>query len=45
MNWVHLVIASFGGLVGWEGEGSPYGETDKGITHHVIDRPVLVSLS
>lgn len=28
--------------VGWEGEGSPYGQgPDSGVTHHVVDRPQL----
>ncbi len=41
--WFHFVVASFGAQVGWEGEGSPFGEADKGITHQIVDRPVLVS--
>ena len=40
LSWIHLVLASFGGLVGWEGEGSPFTEGEKGITHQVVDRPV-----
>lgn len=40
--WMHFVVSSFGGQVGWEGEGSPFGEAEKGITHQIVDRPVLV---
>jgi len=40
LSWIHLVLASFGAVVGWEGEGSPFGENEKGITHQVVDRPV-----
>lgn len=30
-----VVIRSFGGKVGWEGEGSPLKEDDESITHQV----------
>ncbi|KAL1812287.1 pescadillo homolog [Daucus carota subsp. sativus] len=34
-----FVIPAFGGVVSWEGEGSPYKETDQGITYQIVDRP------
>ena len=36
----YLVVA-FGGTFGAEGEGVLYGEDDKRITHHVVDRPAV----
>ncbi|CAA7394726.1 unnamed protein product [Spirodela intermedia] len=34
-----FIIPAFGGTVSWEGDGSPFGETDEGITHQIVDRP------
>ncbi|XP_061358803.1 pescadillo homolog [Gastrolobium bilobum] len=33
-----FVIPAFGGIVSWEGEGAPFGESDQSITHQVVDR-------
>lgn len=30
-----FVIPAFGGMVSWEGDGAPFGEGDKNITHQV----------
>ncbi|KAL9231215.1 hypothetical protein vseg_006470 [Gypsophila vaccaria] len=34
-----FVITSFGGMVSWEGDGSPLDESDQSITHQIVDRP------
>uniref|UniRef100_M8B503 Pescadillo-like protein n=1 Tax=Aegilops tauschii TaxID=37682 RepID=M8B503_AEGTA len=34
-----FIIPAFGGTVSWEGEGSPFDETDQDITHQIVDRP------
>ncbi|XP_020103661.1 pescadillo homolog [Ananas comosus] len=33
-----FIIPAFGGVVSWEGEGSPYEEADEDITHQIVDR-------
>ena len=40
-----LVIRAFGGVVGWQGEGSPLSEEDASITHQVRDCAGLSVLS
>mmetsp|Transcript_9082 Transcript_9082/g.11172 ORF Transcript_9082/g.11172 Transcript_9082/m.11172 type:complete len:597 (-) Transcript_9082:115-1905(-) len=40
-GYLELVILSFGGKVGWEGDDSPIHATDPSVTHHVVDRPKL----
>ncbi|CAN0161049.1 unnamed protein product [Pylaiella littoralis] len=40
-GWLELVVASCGGVVGWEGGGSPFSSTDPDITHQIVDRPTL----
>ncbi|CAM0949343.1 unnamed protein product [Alopecurus aequalis] len=34
-----FIIPAFGGTVSWEGEGSPFDETDEDISHQIVDRP------
>lgn len=34
-----FVIPAFGGVVSWEGDGSPIKESDQSITHQIVDRP------
>jgi len=41
-GYLELIILSYGGKVGWEGQDSPFHIDDTSITHHVIDRPKLL---
>lgn len=41
-GYLELIILSYGGKVGWEGQDSPIAMDDNSITHHVIDRPKLL---
>lgn len=41
-GYLELIILSFGGKVGWEGQDSPIAVEDSSITHHIIDRPKLL---
>ncbi|MQL81465.1 hypothetical protein Taro_013919, partial [Colocasia esculenta] len=34
-----FIIPAFGGVVSWEGDGSPFTEADQSITHQIVDRP------
>eukprot|EP00879_Flechtneria_rotunda_P025008 GHRR01026537.1.p1 GENE.GHRR01026537.1~~GHRR01026537.1.p1 ORF type:complete len:683 (+),score=323.94 GHRR01026537.1:88-2136(+) len=34
-----FIVRAFGGVAGWDGEGSPFTESDESITHQVVDRP------
>lgn len=40
LEWLQLCTVSFGATVGWESPASPFTESDEGITHHVVDRPM-----
>ena len=41
-GYLELIILSYGGKVGWEGQDSPIAMEDKRITHHIVDRPKLL---
>ncbi|XP_073011657.1 pescadillo homolog [Typha latifolia] len=34
-----FIIPAFGGVVSWEGNGSPFDESNEDITHQIVDRP------
>ncbi len=42
-GYLELVCIAYGGRVGWEGGNSPISMDDSSITHHVVDRPRLLS--
>merc|ERR1712070_299610 len=42
-GYLELISLAFGAKVGWEGPSSPIGLKDPSITHHVVDRPKLLS--
>ena len=35
---LEVMAGAFGAQVGWEGEGSPFAESDQTITHQIVDR-------
>ena len=41
-GYLELIILSYGGSVGWEGQDSPIRMDDASITHHIVDRPKLL---
>lgn len=41
-GYLELIILSYGGKVGWEGQDSPIAMEDSSITHHIVDRPKLL---
>lgn len=42
-GYLELISLAFGAKVGWEGPNSPISAKDPSITHHIIDRPKLLS--
>jgi pescadillo len=42
-GYLELVALAFGAKVGWEGPNSPISIKDSSITHHIVDRPKLLS--
>lgn len=41
-GYLELIILSYGGKVGWEGQDTPIAVEDGSITHHIVDRPKLL---
>ena len=41
-GYLELIILSYGGKVGWEGQDTPVAIEDASITHHIVDRPQLL---
>ncbi|KAL7578383.1 hypothetical protein ACA910_012784 [Epithemia clementina (nom. ined.)] len=42
-GYLELVCLAYGGKVGWDGEHSLVAVDDPAITHHIVDRPKLLS--
>jgi len=42
-GYLELICLAFGAKVGWEGPNSPISAKDPSITHHIVDRPKLLS--
>merc|ERR1712176_780254 len=42
-GYLELISLAFGAKVGWEGPNSPIRSNDPSITHHIVDRPKLLS--
>jgi len=42
-GYLELISLAYGANVGWEGPNSPITAKDPSITHHVVDRPKLLS--
>jgi pescadillo protein len=42
-GYLELVSLAYGAKVGWEGPNSPIAASDRSITHHIVDRPKLLS--
>lgn len=42
-GYLELISLAFGANVGWDGPNSPFDAKDPSITHHIVDRPKLLS--
>jgi len=42
-GYLELISLAYGAKVGWEGPNSPISASDPSITHHIVDRPKLLS--